>query len=203
MNTHVDMGMVRPALIATAACAMVWWFLVRPSHDRLSVAKAQLAEQRAMVHQLNQANSQVGSSANDELAAWVGRAQELNQHVRGRTDAASVYEQMTTLAQRHGILIKRIDPRQRRRVGSGTKAKDNSEVHVVEFGYKIDLEGGFEQVARFIDSVATESPLSVVTTISLTPVVRGRVHLVNATIETSHSRLDQPLAGVNAREQDQ
>lgn len=203
MSVQVDMELMRPGLIATAACAVVWWFLVQPAHEHLSVVQADLAEQRTMIQQLNQASSAGGPSVSDELALWSRRAQDLSRYVRGRTDAASIYEQFTVLALEHGVLIKRINPRQKRRMSASGRAKNNSQVHVIEFGYKIDLEGGFEQVARFIDAVATQSPLCMVTTITLTPVVRGQMHLVNATIETSHCRLERPLSLADAQEQDQ
>ena len=203
MSIRVDMKLVRPGLIATAACALAWWFVVQPVHERLLAAKAHLSEQKAIIRQLAQANAEGGLSASDELAAWSSRAQELSRYVRGRTDAASVYEQFTVLAQKYDVRIKRIDPRKNQRLRKVARAKSDPKVQVIEFGYKIDLEGGFEQIARFIDAIALHSPLCMVTTINLTPVVRGKRHLVNATIETTHCRLDRHLLLAKVQEQGQ
>lgn len=159
MNGPLDRQLIAQIIIILAICAGGWMMIVQPQIDELTRLQATIAEIR---------NSQVpmGEGTIEQMADELAKVRDRFQRIETRNEFASdstrIYGLIMDLADEHGVTVQRLDP------GSDQRSADeDAPVRVTTLD--MTIEGGYEQVAIFLESVEHLEGFIRPLTLTLTP----------------------------------
>ena len=179
--------------IACALTIACYQFLVRPERLRLAAARTSLASQQNELNEMNNLPHVV-----DDIPAAIVQMSQRRDQLRSRLkdsgDASTLYDKIGKLGQRCGVRTDRIDPV---RVDaphapvSGRGAKPNVGVTLESYGYQIEVIGSYENIAKFVDAINSETGVSYVGSLLCEPLAQtgSSPKLVRATVGTLHFKL--------------
>lgn len=159
MNGPLDRQLIAQIIIILAICAGGWMMIVQPQIDELTRLQATIAEIR---------NSQVpmGEGTIEQMADELAKVRDRFQRIETRNefagDSTRIYGLIMDLADEHGVTVQRLDP------GSDQRSADeDAPVNVTTLD--MTIEGGYEQVAIFLESVEHLEGFIRPLTLTLTP----------------------------------
>lgn len=159
MNGPLDRQLIAQIIIILAICAGGWMIIVQPQIDELTRLQATIAEIR---------NSQVpmGEGTIEQMADELTKVRDRFRRIETRNefagDSTRIYGLIMDLADEHGVTVQRLDP------GSDQRSADeDAPVNVTTLD--MTIEGGYEQVAIFLESVEHLDGFIRPLTLTLTP----------------------------------
>lgn len=179
------------AAVACAITVACYQLLVRPERQRLAVAKLSLASQKRELDEMKNLPHVV-----DDIPAAIvqmtQRRDQLKARLKDSGDASTLYDKIGKLGQRCGVRTDRIDPvRVDAPQVSGHGGKNAGGVPLESYGYQIEVIGSYENIARFVDAINSETGVSYVGTLICEPWAQpgSAPKQVRATIGTMHFKL--------------
>jgi len=148
MSILLDRDMVIHGVVAVGACVAAWMFAVKPQHEQLKALQGTIARTQ------DASAGDVGptrSSLQMQASAINTRVAEIVALNAWTNDASQVYGRVMTLAHQHNVRIQGMQPDSSSTVSSGGQATVSR--------IKINAEGGYADVARFMEGVCELSPL--------------------------------------------
>ncbi len=143
MKVPTDRDFLIQALIAISVCVGGWVIFVKPQTEALQKAEASIAKTTRESSWLSHAVFERIASQAPRLHR---RAHEIQSKGTLARDSSALYSQIRTLAAEHDVQIKNVrrGPEQEKVVGT-----------TVFVAQRVDMkvEGEFEQIARFLDSL--------------------------------------------------
>ncbi len=179
--------------IAGALTIACYQFLVRPERLRLAEAKLSLASQQNELDEMNNLPHVV-----DDIPAAIvqmtQRRDQLKARLKDSGDASTLYDKIGKLGQRCGVRTDRIDPVRvdpPRAAVSGKGAKQDLGIALESYGYQIEVVGSYENIAKFVDAINSETGVSYVASLLCEPMVQpgSGPKQVRATVGTYHFKL--------------
>ncbi len=143
MMMPTDRDFLIQALIALTFCVAGWMMFVKPQIQELDQMEAALRKNRSQ-------SSWVGHEVFEKIASQAPRLHRRARELRSKgslaEDSSTLYSQITTLATEHDVQIKNV------RRGPDQEHVTGATVFVVQ---RVDMkvEGEFEQIARFLESL--------------------------------------------------
>ena len=143
MRVPTDRDLVMQAFIALGFCIGGWMIFVKPQVEELTKLEAEIAI-------IESESSSVSSAVFERIAAEAPRVNRRAQDIRTKgalaQDSAGLYSQIRTLATDQDVQIKNV------RRGPERESTAGVTTYVVQ---RVDMkvEGEFEQIARFLDSL--------------------------------------------------
>jgi len=158
MNDVLTRELLAQAVIVLAICVGGWMMLVQPAAEELAKIENEIAQSRAAATGLNQ----------DAIEKLANRMNDLRQRVqtvqrRSRLDADSsrLYGLIMKLARENGVIVRRLQP------GSGREM--SADGLIGRTNIEVAAEGGYEQVAAFLDAVGNLDGFIRPVSLTLTP----------------------------------
>ena len=180
-------------VIACAITVASYQMLIRPEYQRLAAAKLSLAAQQNELDEMKNLPHVV-----DDIPAAIvqmtQRRDQLKARLKDSGDASTLYDKIGKLGQRCGVRTDRIDPV---RVDSpqvaalGREATQAGAVTLESYGYQIEVIGSYENIAKFVDAINSETGVSYVGSLLCEPLVQpgSAPKQVRATVGTMHFKL--------------
>lgn len=177
-------------VIACAITVACYQMLIRPERQRLAVAKLSLASQQSELSEMKNLPHVV-----DDIPAAIvqmtQRRDQLKARLKDSGDASTLYDKIGKLGQRCGVRTDRIDPV---RVDAPQLAPGHVHaggVPLESYGYQIEVIGSYENIAKFVDAINSETGVSYVGSLLCEPWVQpgSAPKQVRATVGTMHFKL--------------
>ena len=143
MKVPTDRDLLMQAFIALGFCIGGWMIFVKPQVEELNRLEAEIA-------MIDSQSSSVSSAVFERIAAQAPRVNRRAQDIQTKgalaQDSAGLYSQIRTLATDHDVQIKNV------RRGPERESVAGATTYVVQ---RVDMkvEGEYEQIARFLDSL--------------------------------------------------
>ena len=143
MRVPADRDFIIQAFIALGFCIGGWIIFVKPQVQSMSRLEAEIA-------QIESQSARVSNAVFEKIAAQAPRLRRRAQDIRAKgalaKDSAALYSQIRTVATEHDVQIKNV------RQGLDQEHVVGGTTFVVQ---RVDMkvEGEFEQIARFLDSL--------------------------------------------------
>jgi Tfp pilus assembly protein PilO len=160
MNGLIDRQLIAQVVIIVAVCAGGWMTFVEPRIDELHRLQATIAE--ASSNPLP-----MGQESIEQMADQFAKVRDRFRRIEVRNDFAGdstrIYGLIMDLAEEHGVTVQRLDP------GSDGRSDDDEEAPVRFTTLDMTIEGGYEQVAVFLEAVEALDGFIRPVTLSVTP----------------------------------
>lgn len=178
--------------IACAITVACYQMVIGPERQRLAVAKLSLASQQNELDEMKNLPHVV-----DDIPAAIvqmtQRRDQLKARLKDSGDASTLYDKIGKLGQRCGVRTDRIDPVRvdAPQAAPGSAANHASGVTLESYGYQIEVIGSYENIAKFVDAINSETGVSYVGSLLCEPWVQpgSAPKQVRATVGTMHFRL--------------
>jgi len=159
MNGPLDRQLIAQIVIIVAVCAGGWMTFVEPNIDELHRLEATIAE--ASSNPLPMGQESIEQMA-DQFAQVRDRFRRIEVRNEFAGDSTRIYGLIMDLAEEHGVTVQRLDP--------GSDRRSNDEEASVRFTtLDMTIEGGYEQVAVFLEAVEELDGFIRPLTLSITP----------------------------------
>ena len=159
MNGPLDRQLIAQIVIIVAVCAGGWMTFVEPNIDELHRLEATIAE--ASSNPLPMGQESIEQMA-DQFARVRDRFRRIEVRNEFAGDSTRIYGLIMDLAEEHGVTVQRLDP--------GSDRRSNDEEASVRFTtLDMTIEGGYEQVAVFLEAVEELDGFIRPLTLSITP----------------------------------
>ena len=159
MNGPLDRQLIAQIVIIVAVCAGGWMTFVEPNIDELHRLEATIAE--ASSSPLPMGQETIEQMA-DQFAQVRDRFRRIEVKNEFAGDSTRIYGLIMDLAEEHGVTVQRLDP--------GSDRRSNDEEAPVRFTtLDMTIEGGYEQVAVFLEAVEALDGFIRPLTLSITP----------------------------------
>jgi hypothetical protein len=171
----------------------MWYFGVRPMEQKLA---AKTVEFRSVSAELNEFEQTVATEQPIAAAieAMTAEARKINGWTAKSGDPARLYDAFHGLATQCGVRIERVEPT----AAHGALRKDPQAPEA--YGYAIEVTGGYQAVAKFMDACEQDLGVTKITSFHMSPT--GGIAAagagdpsITAMIETSHLKLAIPGVG--------
>ena len=184
-------GLLVCGLSIVAAAA--WFTAVKPMAGGLATERQRLLSDRAEIeHARSNFDPSGTSEAIGAIERHTGRWRDLWAVC---DDASGLYDRFQTLAHATGVRIERVEPKP-----SGTVLRNKIELHEMKIdatvtGYRVDVQGEYDAVVRFVRGVQAQTGLTRIDTVRLAPApLPGAESTIEASITTTHAGLAGALA---------
>jgi Tfp pilus assembly protein PilO len=159
MNGPLDRQLLAQLIIIVALCAGGWMMIAQPQIDEMHEWQARIAE-------IRDTRSSVGEGTIERMADELTAVRQRFRAIRSRNafadDSTRIYGVIMDLANQHGIAVQRLDP------GSAQRGADKEEsIRITTLDITVD--GGYEQVARFLEAVGELDGFIRPVTLTITP----------------------------------
>ena len=159
MNGPLDRQLIAQIVIIVAVCAGGWMTFVEPNIDELHRLEATIAE--ASSSPLPMGQETIEQMA-DQFAQVRDRFRRIEVRNEFAGDSTRIYGLIMDLTEEHGVTVQRLDP--------GSDRRSNDEEAPVRFTtLDMTIEGGYEQVAVFLEAVEALDGFIRPLTLSITP----------------------------------
>jgi len=160
MNFAIDRETIAQVVIILALCLGGWMMIVEGRIDELAELGATIAEATAnpLLEQEGTLDEMVGQL--DGVRGRLHRIEKMNGFAR---DSSRMYSLIMDLAEEHGVVVQRLDP------GSGPRRSEAEETAVSVTTFDMTVTGGYEQIASFLDAVASLTGFVRPVALTLTP----------------------------------
>jgi len=159
MNGPLDRQLIAQIVIILAVCAGGWMTLVEPNIDELHRLEATIADAAS-------SPLPMGQESIEQMADQFARVRDRFRRIEVRNefagDSTRIYGLIMDLAEEHGVTVQRLDP------GSDRRSRDE-EAPVRLTTLDMTIEGGYEQVAVFLEAVEELDGFIRPLTLSITP----------------------------------
>jgi Tfp pilus assembly protein PilO len=159
MNGPLDRQLLAQLIIIVALCAGGWMMIVQPQIDELHELRATIAQARSTQTSLGEGTIEQMA---DELTAVRDRFRRIEARNTFADDSTQIYGLIMDLAAEHGIAVQRLDPGSNQRTGD-----EEEKVHITTLDITVD--GGYEQVAMFLEAVGDLDGFIRPVTLTITP----------------------------------
>ena len=159
MNGPLDRQLIAQIVIIVAVCAGGWMTFVEPNIDELHRLEATIAE--ASSSPLPMGQETIEQMA-DQFAQVRDRFRRIEVRNEFAGDSTRIYGLIMDLTEEHGVTVQRLDP------GSDRRSRDE-EAPVRLTTLDMTIEGGYEQVAVFLEAVEALDGFIRPLTLSITP----------------------------------
>lgn len=178
-------------IVGAALAAGAWFALVQPRSNELNALRARVASDRVEVAQaiLRQPDEEVIDARTADLIVI---AESLIEYWSVGANSPKLFEQIASLSRRAGVRITQVSPRSTHSTSFGEKdGKMVANIH--ESGYAIDVEGQFQAIAEFIDSIQNETGMGRIEMVKVRAVPNDPQHAVRVTLTTRYYHLEGAL----------
>lgn len=187
MSHPFDRSFIAQAAIIGAACFGALAIVIRPQEAEIARLESEIES-----HDADQAAKQHQSLPElaARLAAFHDRVSEIAARQATASDTSKLYGMLTELAGRHGVHVQNMQPGTSQQNGG----KDEFRISRVE----VAVDGPYENVAAFLDSVTTLPVFIRAESLQLTPTLLGGKRSVTARAGFDILRFEIPatLAGL-------
>jgi Tfp pilus assembly protein PilO len=159
-------------VIVVAVCIGGWMMLIEPKAAELARMEAAIAQRRASPAATDPAFVQ---KLADQAQALKARIAAIEARSELATDSSAVYRRIRALAEEHQVNLLSLNPGAARAGSAGEGAQPLSTTRI-----DLTVEGRYEPVARFIESVAAIDGFIRPASLTLSAVSRGSERLVSA-----------------------
>ncbi len=188
------MGLIITFAVGGVAIA-AWRLAVAPLHAQLAAAKAESSQISRQVDVLKATNLPDQSVIDQELSRVKQQQARLNS-LAAVPDGNRIQEQIRALAAPGGLRVDRLERRSHN--SAFNDPKQTSYLLKDAFGMSLTVQGPYSAVADFIQAIRSQTGLTKIASVKLSPVQTVDRQLVTAIIETSHMRLTSPPAKTEA-----
>lgn len=157
MNASVTKDLISQIVVVMGVCIGTWMLFVEPRAAALAEREAENAVDRALLM----------AADFDRLRKVASRAPEIREsaaeiHARSALarDSAALYSRIMQLAQNQNILVRNLQPR----------AADSGNADVLATRIDMKIEGDYEQLADFVESLRSVDAYLRVVSLSLVPI---------------------------------
>lgn len=187
-NHWVRVGAVSVAVIAG------WHLVVSPTIERLRVRQALAEGLTQAIDHRQAAIDALPEHPETALERTARAAAAYEAFWAESSDTAGLYDRMTELAAETGVQIERIEPR---RTSSAGRRPSGEAIAFEPTGYRIDVLGDLQTIARFTGAVQRRTGLSVVDSLRIVPSGAASDEMsLRASLRTSHYRI---VGGLDSR----
>ena len=160
MSPSIDRELAMHALVATGVCMAAWMFVVKPQRRQLETLEATIART------LDQNQNSIRPSR-DALNAQSLKINQRVTEVRSlnalTSDSSQIYGRVMNLADRHHVQIQGMQP------DNSPIASVDGQVNTARI--KINVDGSYDNVARFMEAVSELSPFVRPNAVQISPTV--------------------------------
>jgi len=176
------------SLLTVAAIFGVWNFVVRPAGVGLTEARADIEIASAEREARESRATERPADGSELLSRLEAQALEFETRVGVGRDPSKQFAVYRTLATDAGLSLRRIEP-----LSSARRTERNDTgATLYTAGHRMTVNGKYERVARFLDSIQDSDGLNKVTSLRLAPAPGPG--MVDASIEVKLFWFDGPIA---------
>ena len=195
MSTNISRELIAQGVIVLAGAAGIAIGVLAPMASRVDDLETQLRHARELAIR--------SGELMEKAPTWRGKAEQcdafdswIGQQSRLAADPAELHELMTSIGERVGVEIDRIEPRKVSldAGGRGRKAQKQPDLVEAAVGYSIDAVGSYQAIAEFVEALQNEGGFMRASAIRLAPYATEDADLTRASIETVHYAFKVPSA---------
>ncbi|MHC5002831.1 MAG: hypothetical protein ACYTJ0_06875 [Planctomycetota bacterium] len=169
MSLAINRDLIAQVIIILAVSIGGWMMFVEPAMRELSRLEGEIAGAATSAPAISQATVEMAAARIGEIREWVGEVRRRNVEA---ADSTTLYGKIMKLAADHGVVVRQLQP--------NTDDRDGDEGPIEVSRLEMTLEGGFEQVATFIDEIDGIGGFLRPSSLQLAPMVRDDRQLVGA-----------------------
>ncbi len=158
MSSPVDRELISQVAIVLGVCIGTWMLFIRPKADSLASMDAEITQGRARIEAVDHKRIRTVGNRIPEILNSLTDIKRRSQLAR---DSAELYTQIMSLALLHGIQVRTLEPNVR---------EMNDQVGVTRI--LISVEGDFDRLAGFVQSVGEVQTFMRISTVNITPIER-------------------------------